>query len=112
MTLSHPIRIRLNEEHFLRYESSAARLGKPFATYLRECLEAHENDHSVASLKRELLAMRHMLEDWTDKPVSSEVESVSNPLLMEMVLLLRQLAKPEHVRIAQGELRRLGVLTE
>jgi predicted DNA-binding protein len=112
MSLSHPIRIRLNEEQFFRYESAAARLGKPLATYLRECLESHEDNHSVASLKREFLALRHMLEDWTDKVPSNEVESGGHPLLMEIVLLLRQLAKPEHVRIAQGELRRLGVLAE
>ena len=112
MSLSDPIQIRLNTEHHLRYEAAAARLGKPLATYLRECLETHENDHSVASLKRELLAMRHMLEDWTDKPASASIESSSYPLLMEGVLLLRQLARPEHVRIAQGELKRLGVLAE
>lgn len=112
MALSDPIQIRLHTEQHLRYEASAARLGKPMATYLRECLETYENDHSVSSLKREFLALRHMLEDWTDKPTSSAVESSGYPLLMEIVLLLRQLAKPEHVRIAQGELKRLGVLTE
>ena len=112
MSLSNPIQIRLHLAQHLRYEAAAARLGKPLATYLRECLEAYENDHSVASLKREFLALRHMLEDWADKPTSVAVESNSHPQLMEVVLLLRQLAKPEHVRIAQGELKRLGVLTE
>ena len=110
MSLSDPIQIRLNTEHHLRYESAAARLGKPLATYLRECLETYENDHSVSSLKREFLALRHMLEDLADKPASSAVESNGHPLMMEMVLILRQLAKPEHVRIAQGELKRLGVI--
>ena len=112
MSLSNPIQIRLHTEQHLRYEAAAARLGKPLATYLRECLEACENDHSVASLKREFLVLRHMLEDLADKPASVAVESNGNPLIMEIVLLLRQLARPEHVRIAQGELKRLGVLTE
>ena len=112
MSLSDPIQIRLHTEQHLRYEAAAARLGKPLATYLRECLETYENDHSVASLKREFLVLRHMLEDWTDKPISHAVESNGNHLLMEVVLLLRQLAKPEHIRIAQGELKRLGVLVE
>lgn len=112
MSLSDPIQIRLHIEQHLRYEAAAARIGKPLATYLRECLETYENDHSVASLKREFLALRHTLEDWADKPTSSGVEFNSNPLLMEVVLLLRQLAKPEHVRIAQGELKRLGVISE
>lgn len=111
MSLSDPIQIRLHTGQHMRYESAAARLGKPLATYLRECLETHEEDHSVASLKREFLALRHILEDLTDKPTSSAVESKSQPLLLEIVLLLRQLAKPEHMRIAQGELKRLGVLS-
>ncbi len=58
------------------------------------------------------MVLRHMLEDLADKGTSAEVESNGKALLMEIVLLLRQLARPEQVRIAQGELKRLGVLVE
>lgn len=64
----------------------------------------------VHTQEKELFALRHMLEDLTDKTIPHAVES-NHPLLLEMVLILRQLAKPEHVRIAQGELKRLGVLS-
>lgn len=67
-------------------------------------------DHLVANFKSEFLALHHVLENWTDKSPTGGVESKSQPLLLEIVLLLRQFQASAHAH-CPGELKHLSVIT-
>lgn len=106
MSLGDPIQIRMTLEKHLFYQDEAAKLGKPLATYLRERLDSSDETMSaISSLQRELASLRFLLEDKSKEPDSpTNIE----PSIFEILLLLRQLCRPEQVKIAQGELNRLG----
>ena len=108
MSLGHPIQLRVTLEKQYFYQEEAAKLGKPLATYLRERLESSDDTLSaISSLQRDLASLRFLLED---KPKASDTSAETQTSLVEMLLLLRQLCRPEQVKIAQGELNRLGHL--
>ncbi len=107
MTLSDPIQLRLKSDKQLFYQDESARLGKAMSVYLRERLEASDEAHeAIASLRCEVASLRLMLEDLgMPKSAPGNIE----PTLLEILLLLRQICRPEHLKIAQGELNRLGL---
>ena len=110
MSLSHPIQLRLQPEKQYFYQEEAARQGKPLASYLRERLDNNDEKlEAINNLKREVMSLRLMVEDIiaTSQNTPSNNDN-ANPTLFEMLLLLRQLSRPEHLKIAQGELQRLG----
>ena len=107
MTLGDPIQIRLKIDKQLFYQDEAARLGRALSVYLRERLDASDETHeAIASLRCEVASLRVMLEDLV-MPKSTPVNN--DPTALEMLLLLRQICRPEHLKIAQGELNRLGL---
>jgi hypothetical protein len=75
---------------------------------LRERLDSSDEALSaISSLQRELASLRFLLED---KSKESDCPANTESSLIEILLLLRQLCRPEQVKIAQGELNRLGHL--
>ncbi len=110
MLLGHPIQLRLKQEMQLAYQEEAASLGKPLASFLRERLEAQDETRAVLTHVRcEIASLRLLMEDIeAQKNIAGNNNSSSDATLLELLLLLRQLCRPEHVKIAQGELNRLG----
>jgi hypothetical protein len=100
MSLRNPINIRLSDEQLIRYENESAKLGIPLATYLRKQLEANENLlEEISALRREVSRAVAFIEE----SGSGEIAAV-----LEILLLLRQMALPQKVQFAQAELKRLG----
>ena len=107
MTLGDPLQVRLKPAKQLFYQEEAARMGKPLASYLRERLDAaDEAMGAISSLQREVMSLRLLMEDRALE--KNQVASNEPPSLCEILLLLRQMCRPEQVKIAQGELNRLG----
>lgn len=105
MNLGDPIQLRLKIDKQLFYQDEAARLGRALSVYLRERLEASDETHeAIASLRCEVASLRVFLED-----LRTPKSTHNDATLLEMLLLLRQICRPEHVKIAQGELNRLGL---
>jgi len=101
MTLGNPINIRLPIEQQLKYESQAIEHGLPLRTYLRQRLESGDN------ILTELSALRKAVEQTTPFSDAGNDDSKTG-IMLEILLLLRQIAQPQKVQIAQHELKRLG----
>lgn len=119
MALGNPIQIRLNVEKQAIYEDEAARLNKPLATYLRERLEADDSARGgLDTLRYEigagLSAIRQAVEEGGGKASGTAIPAaapsqINNALLLEMVLLLREIGGPERMKRTQAELKRQGL---
>lgn len=110
MSLGNPIQLRLTLDKQFLYQEEAAKSGKPLAAYLRDRLDkSDETLEAITSLRREITSLRLMVEETTEaKSNFSTTQGNVNPALFEILLLLRQLCRPEQLKIAQGELNRLG----
>ena len=118
MALGNPIQIRLNVEKQAIYEDEAARLNKPLGTYLRERLEAEDVTRGeLNTLRHEigigLSAIRQTVEDGGGKrgtaTAATALSQINNALMLEMVLLMREIGGPERVKRTQAELKRQGL---
>lgn len=108
MALENPINIRLSREQQSRYATEAAKFGVPLATYLREQLEAKANlMEEISSLKQEVVSVIEFIDESKGRSGENGGSREIN-IMLEMLLLLRQIAQPQKVQFAQSELRRLG----
>lgn len=114
MALGNPVQVRLSIEKQAIYEDEAARAGKPLATYLRERLEASDNtQEQVRSLRRELTGLRHLVEDLAEAGIQGGsgggMSAGDRAALIETLLLLRHISKPDQRQEARAEMRRNGI---
>lgn len=108
--LDHPITIRLTHDQRERYEAAARSAGQPLGVWLRARLE--RDDAVLSALER----MRAQLADAPPAP-AAVVEGASggaasgapDAVALECLLLLRSLAGPARMQMAQGEVRRAGL---
>ena len=99
MPLINPTSIRLSAEKQHFYEAEAAAKNMPLRTYLRQRLEKED------IILEELIALRKFMKD----DGSDEGQTSSTNVMLEILLLLRQIAQPKHVHLAHQELKRLGL---
>ncbi len=113
--LNPPINIRLTPEKQLILEDEAARAGKPLSTYLRERLEAEDDTRArLNSLQMDLLSLRHLVEDLAEHGIASSVgdgglSASDRAALVETLLLVRHISKPEARKEVRAEMRRNGI---
>jgi len=101
-----PICVRLSDETRRRYEIASAARGISLSQYLRERLE---NEDYIAE---QISDLRLILLD--DRAYQQEVDAESLrvetwSVLLELLLLTRQNAPPEQLRVVHNELSRLGM---
>jgi hypothetical protein len=99
---SVPVGIRLSREAWARHSSAAQALGLPLSVYLRQRLD--EKDSTAAALA----ALQLTLERRVAPPPGNE-PSISLGILVELLLILRQLAGPQRTGLAHKEVERLGL---
>jgi len=112
MALGHPVQVRLNPSRQLIYEDEAARQGKALATYLRERLEAQDDEQArSAALRAELANGMAELRGIVERGGSSATgDSTGDPrILLELLILMRAIAGPEKLKMAHAELKRQGL---
>lgn len=87
MALGDPINVRLDESVRAVLERQAAARGVPFSAFLRGLLtDGAQADATLAG------------------------DSPGDPVLLEILLLLRSASGPERVRMAQAEVKRCGMV--
>lgn len=113
------VRIRLNAATYLKYEKAARLNQMPLSTFLRAKLEQGENTTSeISALKSAIYDLRLNGVGHSDvKRVAAqnnphqetETKASIDPVLTEIVLLLRGIVRPDHMNMVHGELRRQGL---
>lgn len=109
------VRIRLKPSTYLKYENAARLNQMPLSTFFRAKLEETENTVSeISALKSAIYDLRlngvqKSGEEINDHQGVTEIKSAADPVLMEIVLLLRGLVRPDHMNMVHGELRRQGL---
>lgn len=113
MALGYPIQIRLSAEQQAIYEDEAARLNKPLATYLRERLDSGDRDRAELDMLRQELStglceIRKVIEDHCagTQTQPTSIMHTSDGVLLEILLMLREIGGPERMRRTQAELKR------
>jgi hypothetical protein len=100
------IGVRVGRDLWTRFNVEAQALGVSLGTYVRRRLE--EQDHVAAQLE----ALRAAI---AQGPAASVPPSPSPPLIegaiVELLLLLRQIAGPQKALLAQKEVERRGLPT-
>ena len=99
MTNNKPINIRLTPAEQSKYEAQAASHNLPLRTYLRQKLAYSD------SILEEITALKSIMSQ--GEPTNGNAKSQEFGILLEMLLLLRQLAQPKQVQLAQQEVKRL-----
>jgi len=112
MALGHPIQLRLNPDRQLAYEDEAARQSKALATYLRERLEAQDDEQARSESLRAELAngmaeLRGIVERNGSNLSSNAIGEQS--MMLELLLLLRAVAGPDRLKMTHAELKRQGL---
>lgn len=102
MALGNPINVRLSVEKQLMYEAEAEARGIGIGTYLRGRLEDED------AILEELSSLRRAFERVAGANGSSNYGR-QETVMLEMLLLLRQIAQGEKTQRAQQELKRLGL---
>lgn len=112
MSLDAIVKMRLGREQHAIYEAEAAARGLPLTTWLRQRLDAADQLHAqLDALECELAALRAAvgrLENRCERSPAAE-DGKASALLVEVLLLMRALATPQHVQMIQAELRRIGL---
>ncbi|MFK4825992.1 hypothetical protein ACI0FM_14565 [Paenochrobactrum sp. BZR 588] len=113
------VRIHLNASTYLKYEKAARLNQMTLSTFLRGKLEESENTISeISALKSAIHDLRldsvrrsdeKRAADENNQHQNAESKLDINPVLMEIVLLLRGIFRPEHMNMVHGELRRQGL---
>jgi hypothetical protein len=111
MALGEPIKLRLKTDSQRHYEEAAAARGLPLATYLRDRLEhgdrVIEQLAELRLLVTEALAVRD--HEKPELTASAHSDAVNSGMLIEILLLLRQVVPADKLNVAHGELRRQGI---
>jgi hypothetical protein len=95
--------IRFAREVWARHSAAAQARGVPLGTYIRQLLDEHEQ---VATALAEL---RASLERSVGEKPEGSVPSTTQAALLEMLLLLRQMAGPQRAGLAVKEVERRGL---
>lgn len=112
MALGHPVQVRLNPSRQLIYEDEAARQGKALATYLRERLEAQDDEQArSAALRAELANGMAELRGIVERGGTSTSgnNAADQSMLLELLILMRAVAGPDKIKMAHAEMKRQGV---
>lgn len=108
MTATKPVTIRLPYDDYLLYEIQAEAKGQKISTYLRSLLTAHKHDqhYLLTHLDHELKQINSLVTglETNFMEQQSRLAYSNEAALLEILLLLRAVSKPETVRHVQHQL--------
>jgi len=102
------LQVRLSEPTWERYSAEATAAGMPLSTYIRQRLEQQD------ATADQIAELRHVVEDSVEAqrrgtPEPASAAATEGAVSLETLLLVRQLASPQKIDIAQKELERRGI---
>jgi hypothetical protein len=116
MALDNLVRVRLTEGQMLVYAAQAEQRGVPISTYLRDRLaEADTVNRDIESIRAAMIDMGETIEELRDQRgaagnnASAQVQPeppIPNAVQIETLMMLRELASPQQLRMVWGELDR------
>jgi hypothetical protein len=119
MALENLVRVRLTEGQMLVYAAQAEQRGVPISTYLRDRLaEADTVNRDIESIRAAMIDMGEMLDELRDQRVnagksgSAPVQpepAIPNAVQIETLMMLREMASPQQMRLVWGELDRQNI---
>jgi hypothetical protein len=119
MALENLVRVRLTEGQMLVYAAQAEQRGVPISTYLRDRLaEADTVNRDIESIRAAMIDMGEMLDELRDQRVnagksgSAPVQpepAIPNAVQIETLMMLREMASPQQMRLVWGELDRQDI---
>jgi hypothetical protein len=119
MALDNLVRVRLTEGQMLVYAAQAEQRGVPISTYLRDRLaEADTVNRDIESIRAAMIDMGEMLDELRDQRVnagksgSAPVQpepAIPNAVQIETLMMLREMASPQQMRLVWGELDRQDI---
>ena len=101
LPLATPITIRLPLDIDAQIRAAAGAAGKSVGVYIRDRLS------SLAGIEEEMASIRHTVE--RAATFADPGENGPPAALIEVLILLRQMARPEELRKAFGEAKRQGI---
>jgi hypothetical protein len=119
MALENLVRVRLTEGQMLVYAAQAEQRGVPISTYLRDRLaEADTVNRDIESIRAAMIDMGETLDELRDQRVnagksgSAPVQpepAIPNAVQIETLMMLREMASPQQMRLVWGELDRQDI---
>jgi len=116
MNGSKVVSIRLKYDEYFRYEMRAASQGKRVSTYLTSILEDGESlreNRNQRVLIAQIDELKTMLDTATDMisqlqdDLASNVKSGESNAALQTLLMLRVMARPEHIEMFNSHVKQL-----
>ena len=111
MSNDNRVTIRLSKEQYFLYELRAAAKGMRVSTYVKSLLDQSESSSSnqllrlVKNLDEKASLMTEVLMAQKGDNLSHQESGAVDHLDMEMLLMLRAMAKPEQLKMAHARMR-------
>lgn len=114
MSNDNRVTIRLSKEQYFLYEMRAVAKGMRLSTYVKNLLDDRESSSSnqltellrlVKDLDERASLITEILMDGKDENPSHENSGSVDNLSLEMLLMLRAIAKPEQLKMAHARMR-------
>lgn len=109
LNMRPPVIFRLDDDEYDAYATAAALAGVSVNQYIKERVRELRAGTDQQLVLQELQAIRAAVEDPPIPPAMFQGGGIEPGLLMEAVLLLRGMARPELAKAVQGELKRRGI---
>lgn len=107
------ISFRISTETYLKLEATAASYGSSVGTYLRKKLEGEQGtlEQSIQSIQIDIKEILNNISsiDGNSNSYSNADNYEQNALLLETILILREIAQPTKVANAQKKLKSIGL---
>jgi hypothetical protein len=120
MTGTKVVSIRLNTDIYFRYEMRAASMSKRVSTYLSSILEdadGQRKNNGQSLLVEQIDELKSMLETATDMisrlqdDLANGVQSGESNAALQALLMLRIMARPEHIELFNSQVKQLKLKT-
>lgn len=115
MSKDRPVTIRLSSDDYLEYELMAIARGMKISPFLRELLQQHKNagQEALKNIDHTLREMNEVLAS-VEESIHHQNEAVAvasdQNILLEILLLLRSVSKPEVIKQVQGQLKTISLI--
>lgn len=113
------VTIRLSNEQYFLYEMRAAAKGMKLSAYVKSLLDEKESEggrnaiseisNSIKELDKKASLISEILTDQENSKDTAKMDGALDNVSMELLLLLRAIAKPEQLKMAHSRMREKNI---